>query len=184
RRRSAVPQGHHVRACDRGALRAPADGRCDPRPAAALARTGHAQVRHGLRRDRGQPAGAALRGRRGAARSPGRARRDAEVGAVTDAHPEDGAPAQVTVPGDSVLPGTADAKGWRRLHPLSPLLRGGLVLLVIAGIVIANFRDRLVELFFADRVWSRDGVEVDLSQEGGDIVDLFEYLVEQGLLLL
>ncbi|QZY51435.1 PH domain-containing protein [Leucobacter tenebrionis] len=103
---------------------------------------------------------------------------------MTDAHPEDGAPAQVTVPGDSVLPGTADAEGWRRLHPLSPLLRGGLVLLVIAGIVIANFRDRFVELFFADRVWSRDGVEVDLSQEGGDIVDLFEYLVEQGLLLL
>ena len=33
---------------------------------------------------------------------------------------------------------------WHRLHPLTPLLRGGLFLVVIAGIVIANLRDRLV----------------------------------------
>lgn len=87
-------------------------------------------------------------------------------------------------PAEAALPGTADAAGWRRLHPLSPLLRGGLVLLVIAGIVLANFRDRFVELFFADRVWNgRDGVDIDLSTEG-DVVDLYEYLLEEGLLLL
>ncbi|MGZ0712014.1 PH domain-containing protein (plasmid) [Coraliomargarita sp. W4R53] len=33
---------------------------------------------------------------------------------------------------------------WHRMHPLSPLLRGGLALLVIIGIVIANLRDRFV----------------------------------------
>lgn len=37
---------------------------------------------------------------------------------------------------------------WHRLHPLTPLFRGGLFLVVVIGIVIANFRDRLIELFF------------------------------------
>lgn len=81
------------------------------------------------------------------------------------------------------LPGTADAEGWRRLHPLSPLLRGGLVLLVIVGVVVANFRDRFVELFFADRVFEGSGVDVDFDSSG-DIVSLIEYLAGQGLLLL
>ncbi|GAB2560772.1 PH domain-containing protein [Leucobacter ruminantium] len=81
------------------------------------------------------------------------------------------------------LPGTADAEGWRRLHPLSPLLRGGLVLLVIVGVVVANFRDRFVELFFADRVFEGSGVDVDVDPSG-DIVSLIEYLAGQGLLLL
>lgn len=36
---------------------------------------------------------------------------------------------------------------WHRLHPLTPLLRGGLALLVIIGIVVANMRDRLINLF-------------------------------------
>ena len=33
---------------------------------------------------------------------------------------------------------------WHRLHPLTPLLRGGLFLVVVIGIIIANLRDRLV----------------------------------------
>ncbi|MFT4232291.1 MAG: PH domain-containing protein [Leucobacter sp.] len=86
---------------------------------------------------------------------------------------------------DTALPGRADAEGWRRLHPLSPLLRGGLVLLVIAGIVFANFRDRLVEMFFVGGVLGGgDGSDVDISSEGGDVVDLVEYLADQGLLLV
>ena len=36
---------------------------------------------------------------------------------------------------------------WHRLHPLTPLLRGGLVLVVVIGILIANLRDRLVQIF-------------------------------------
>ncbi|WP_292696137.1 MULTISPECIES: PH domain-containing protein [unclassified Microbacterium] len=36
---------------------------------------------------------------------------------------------------------------WQRLHPLTPLLRGGLFLLVIIGIIVANLRERLIELF-------------------------------------
>ena len=37
---------------------------------------------------------------------------------------------------------------WHRLHPLTPLLRGGLFLLVMIGILVANLRERLFELFF------------------------------------
>lgn len=37
---------------------------------------------------------------------------------------------------------------WHRMHPLTPLLRGGLVLVVIVGIVIANLRDRLLAIFY------------------------------------
>ncbi|QTX05565.1 PH domain-containing protein [Agromyces archimandritae] len=56
--------------------------------------------------------------------------------------PEPGAPG---APGASA--GLADGE-WHRLHPASPFLRGGLVFLAIAGFVIANLRERLVEFFF------------------------------------
>lgn len=83
------------------------------------------------------------------------------------------------------LPGTPDADGWRRLHPLSPLLRGGLFLVVVVGIVIANFRDRFVELFVADQF---DGPNIDGTGssgfESGGVTDLIDYLVAEGLLLL
>ncbi|MDX2377830.1 PH domain-containing protein [Microbacterium sp. LRZ72] len=65
---------------------------------------------------------------------------------------------------------------WQRLHPLTPLLRGGIVLLVVAGIVIANMRDRLLELFLPWVV-----PELDAGYDaGGDPVD---WVIESGLLL-
>jgi putative membrane protein len=36
---------------------------------------------------------------------------------------------------------------WHRLHPATPLLRGGIAFIAILGIVIANLRERLLELF-------------------------------------
>lgn len=33
---------------------------------------------------------------------------------------------------------------WHRLHPLTPLFKGGLVLIIVAGIVLNSFRDRIV----------------------------------------
>lgn len=36
---------------------------------------------------------------------------------------------------------------WHRLHPASPLLRGGLVFIAVLGFVLANLRERLVEVF-------------------------------------
>ena len=34
---------------------------------------------------------------------------------------------------------------WHRLHPATPLLRGGIALIAILGVIIANLRERLVE---------------------------------------
>lgn len=82
---------------------------------------------------------------------------------------------------EGALPGTADADGWRRLHPLSPLLRGGIALIIIVGIVIANFRDRFVELFVTDRVLG-EVEKSDDSYQAGDIVSLFRFLSDEGLL--
>ena len=36
---------------------------------------------------------------------------------------------------------------WHRMHPLTPLFRGGLVLVIVAGVIIANMRDRLIAIF-------------------------------------
>lgn len=36
---------------------------------------------------------------------------------------------------------------WHRLHRATPLFRGGLTLLIIIGIIVANFRERLIEAF-------------------------------------
>lgn len=41
---------------------------------------------------------------------------------------------------------------WHRMHPLTPLFRGGFALVVVAGIIIANFRDRLIYLFLPDEL--------------------------------
>lgn len=40
--------------------------------------------------------------------------------------------------------GLADGE-WHRLHPASPLLRGGLAFIAVIGIIIANLRERVVE---------------------------------------
>lgn len=57
---------------------------------------------------------------------------------------------------------------WHRMHPLTPLFKGGLVLIIVAGILIANMRDRLigwfVDLFAPEEVHYEDysgGIPVD-----------------------
>jgi putative membrane protein len=57
---------------------------------------------------------------------------------------------------------------WHRLHPASPLLRGGIVLIAILGAVIANLRERLVSIF------------IPRFDEGGDAVD---YVLNNGFVL-
>ena len=90
----------------------------------------------------------------------------------------DATPVRTSV-SDAQLPGTADADGWRRLHPFSPLLRGGIALIVIAGIIIANFRDRIIELFFAEQLWESGELEGVVDEQ-----DMFDYLAREGLLLV
>ncbi|WP_232299787.1 PH domain-containing protein [Leucobacter komagatae] len=84
--------------------------------------------------------------------------------------------APVEPAGAEQMPGTADADGWRRLHPVSPLLRGGLVLVVVIGIVIANFRDVIVRMFFSPS----DGDPLD----GDEVAQLFGMLSNRQTLLL
>jgi putative membrane protein len=90
---------------------------------------------------------------------------------VTLPQPQDGA-----TPGAAETPATTGlADGdWHRLHPATPLLRGGLGFVAIVGIVIANLRERLVEWFLPGLVCPPDAVECG---EG----DPFEYLLENGL---
>ncbi|MFT4220971.1 MAG: PH domain-containing protein [Microbacterium sp.] len=66
---------------------------------------------------------------------------------------------------------------WHRLHPLTPLFRGGLVLLVVLGIVISNLRERLLEFFMPMFV---PEFEYDGEMPG----DPFDYVLEHNLLLI
>lgn len=60
---------------------------------------------------------------------------------------------------------------WHRLHPLTPLLRGGLFLIVIIGIVVANLRDRLLIVFLPWLAPDISDEVVDWEVSGGDPID-------------
>lgn len=92
-------------------------------------------------------------------------------GAIGQAHTQSPEPA-----GADQMPGTADSEGWRRLHPVSPLLRGGLVLVVLIGVFIANFRDLFFRMFLA-------GPEDD-PIEGDDVAEFFRMLSNGQTLLI
>jgi putative membrane protein len=64
---------------------------------------------------------------------------------------------------------------WHRLHPLTPLLRGGLFLLVVIGIVVANLRDRLLGLLIpGSDEWSDvEGDPIDAIVENGLVAVAF-----------
>ncbi|MGI6879052.1 PH domain-containing protein [Microbacterium sp. gxy059] len=65
--------------------------------------------------------------------------------------PEDAAVRQDEGAPASALPGGGSSSlvdgEWHRLHPLTPLFKGGLVLLVVAGIVLNSMRDRVIYWF-------------------------------------
>ncbi|WP_029151339.1 PH domain-containing protein [Microbacterium indicum] len=72
---------------------------------------------------------------------------------------------------------------WHRLHPLTPLFKGGLVLIIVLGIVIANMRDRLI--YLAIGIFAPHEVEEAISAESNDPVSMgLDWLVAQNLLLL
>lgn len=64
---------------------------------------------------------------------------------------------------------------WHRLHPLTPLLRGGLFLVVVIGFVIANLRERLIEIFFP---------ALDPGFSGEVPADPVEYVLSHDLVLI
>jgi putative membrane protein len=57
---------------------------------------------------------------------------------------------------------------WHRLHPATPLLKGGFALIVVLGWVVSNLRERLIGLF------------VPRFDDQGDPVD---YIVQHGIIL-
>lgn len=66
---------------------------------------------------------------------------------------------------------------WHRMHPLTPLFKGGLALIIIAGIVVANMRDRLIA--WAVDLFSPEAHYGDYT--GGDPVD---WVFENNLILI
>lgn len=79
------------------------------------------------------------------------------------AHPPQGPPLQGPPPGGPQADARARAAAlvdgeWHRLHPASPLLRGGLALIIFLGILFSTFRDRLIGMFVPDEYedWEQD----------------------------
>ncbi|QKJ21033.1 PH domain-containing protein [Microbacterium hominis] len=56
------------------------------------------------------------------------------------------------------------------MHPLTPLLRGGIFLLVLLGIVVSNLRDRIIYVFLPGIVPGIDPEDVE-DFETGDVID-------------
>ncbi|MGW9112230.1 PH domain-containing protein [Microbacterium sp. NPDC055683] len=81
-------------------------------------------------------------------------------------------PSRPAAPEPAVLPGGGSSSladgDWHRLHPLTPLFKGGLALLIVAGIAIGNLRDRLI-YGFVDLFTPR-GTRVE-DYSSGDPVD-------------
>jgi putative membrane protein len=85
------------------------------------------------------------------------------------------APFPTAVPGRAPgAPSLADGE-WHRMHPLTPLMKGGLVLVIVIGYLIANLREKivywLISLFTPTRV----------PEFGGDPVD---WVVNNNLVLV
>ncbi|MBX3094872.1 MAG: PH domain-containing protein [Cryobacterium sp.] len=71
--------------------------------------------------------------------------------------------------GPLVTPATDLTDGeWHHLHPATPLLRGGIALIAILGVIVVNLRDRLIGVFFPQwSSWDYEGDAIDLVVEGG-----------------
>lgn len=70
---------------------------------------------------------------------------------------------------------------WHRLHPMTPLLRGGLFLIVVIGIVVANLRDRL---FFIFLPWLAPGTRDDVATWEGSNGDPIDFIIANNLYVL
>ncbi|TFD69831.1 PH domain-containing protein [Cryobacterium ruanii] len=48
---------------------------------------------------------------------------------------------------------------WHHLHPATPLLRGGIFMVAIIGFIIANLRERLIDLFMGEENYRGDPID-------------------------
>lgn len=69
---------------------------------------------------------------------------------------------------------------WHRLHPLTPLFQGGLVLIIVAGIVLSNFRDQAV--FWVVSIFAPGELDDDDVDYGE--LDFLSFLLENNLIVL
>ena len=60
----------------------------------------------------------------------------------------EGDPIEDLLPSGAVLATRLADGEWHRLHPATPLLRGGIVFIVLAGYAISSARQQLIDLFF------------------------------------
>lgn len=54
---------------------------------------------------------------------------------------------------------------WHRLHPATPLLRGGIALIAILGLVVGNMRERFIDMFTGSGDYEGDPIDW-IIQEG------------------
>ncbi|MEO7121809.1 MAG: PH domain-containing protein [Lacisediminihabitans sp.] len=88
---------------------------------------------------------------------------------MSDVPPFPAEPASSPVPAFVPARAAALTDGeWHRLHPASPLLRGGFALIAVLGAVVANLRERLISIF------------IPRFDEGGDPID---YVIDNGFVI-
>ena len=64
------------------------------------------------------------------------------------------------VPAPLAAPRTDLTDGeWHRLHPATPVLRGGIFMVAIIGFIIANLRERLIDLFLGEENYRGDPID-------------------------
>lgn len=90
-----------------------------------------------------------------------------------------GAEAPAAAAPSSVVATTDFADGqWHRLHPATPLFRGGLAFIAIIGVLIVNLRDRVFELFLGEG-------QGDFPTTGGDLEsDAIDFIVREELVVV
>ena len=96
-----------------------------------------------------------------------------------DSQQGDVAAAPTTVPASALSTDYADGE-WHRLHPATPLFRGGLAFVAIIGVLIVNLRDRFIELFFG----GGDDIFIP-GPPGGDLEsDAIDFIVREELIIV
>jgi len=95
---------------------------------------------------------------------------------VSDPAPGPAAPGPASAAAAAAIAPAVDlADGeWHRLHPATPLLRGGFAFVAIAGFVLANLRERILGLFL--------GAGPEGGPGGGQSGDPIDLIVRRGLI--
>jgi putative membrane protein len=76
---------------------------------------------------------------------------------VTTEDAPQGDPVKDLLPGNAVLATRLADGEWHRLHPATPLLRGGIVIIAIAGYLVSQARQQIIDLLFGQPHAHDDG---------------------------